>query len=134
MHDLRTYDYAIVRVVPRVERGEFVNAGIILSCDVERILQARVELDEAALIALDAAVDLELVRKTLASHSRDLRRRGGSRGDRQAVRARALSLVGLAQEHHRADVPGAHRPVQRYWGGARALDEPDGSALTFVPC
>ena len=67
MHDLRTYDYAIVRVVPRVERGEFVNAGIILSCDVERILQARIELDEAALHALDPAVDLELVRSTLAA-------------------------------------------------------------------
>jgi hypothetical protein len=65
--ELRTYDYAIVRVVPRVERGEFVNAGIVLSCDVERILQARIELDEAALLALDAGVDLELVRKTLAT-------------------------------------------------------------------
>ena len=67
MHDLRTYDYAIVRVVPRVERGEFVNAGIILSCDVERILQARVELDEAVLLALDPGVDLELVRGSLAT-------------------------------------------------------------------
>jgi hypothetical protein len=67
VHDLRTYDYAIVRVVPRVERGEFVNAGIIVSCDVERILQASIELDEAALLALDAGVDLELVRTTLAA-------------------------------------------------------------------
>ena len=67
MRDLRTYDYAIVRVVPRVERGEFVNAGIILSCDVERVLQARIELDEAALLVLDARVDLELVRSTLAT-------------------------------------------------------------------
>src|SRR5882757_3960042 len=67
VHDLRTHDYAIVRVVPRVERGEFVNAGIILSCDVERILQASVELDEAALLALDAGVDLELVRTALAA-------------------------------------------------------------------
>jgi hypothetical protein len=67
VRDLRTYDYAIVRVVPRVERGEFVNAGIILSCDVERVLQARIELDEAALLALDARVDLELVRSTLAT-------------------------------------------------------------------
>jgi hypothetical protein len=67
VHDLRTYDYAIVRVVPRVERGEFVNAGIILSCDVERILQASIELDEVALLALDAGVDLELVRTTLAA-------------------------------------------------------------------
>ena len=67
MHDLRTYDYAIVRVVPRVERGEYVNAGIILSCDIERILLARIELDEAALLALYAGVDLELVRGALAS-------------------------------------------------------------------
>jgi hypothetical protein len=67
VHDLRTYDYAIVRVVPRVDRGEFINAGIILSCDMERILQSRIVLDEAALLTLDAAVDLELVRSSLAS-------------------------------------------------------------------
>ena len=67
MHALRTYDYAVVRVVPRVERGEFVNAGIILSCDVERVLEARIEFDEGALLALDADIDLELVRDTLAT-------------------------------------------------------------------
>jgi hypothetical protein len=50
-----------------VERGEFVNAGIILSCDIERILLSSIELDEGALLALHAAVDLELVRSTLAS-------------------------------------------------------------------
>ena len=67
MPALRTYDYAVVRVVPRVERGEFVNAGIILSCDIERILLAGIELDEAALLALDADVDLDLVRHVLSS-------------------------------------------------------------------
>ena len=67
MHELRTYDYAIVRVVPRVDRGEFINAGIILSCDIERILEAAIELDEAALLALDPGVDLELVRSSLAA-------------------------------------------------------------------
>jgi hypothetical protein len=67
MPALRAYDYAVVRVVPRVERGEFVNAGIILSCDVERILQARIELDEDTLLAVDAHVDLELVRSALAA-------------------------------------------------------------------
>jgi hypothetical protein len=67
MRALRTYDYAVVRVVPRVERGEFVNAGIILSCDLERILQAGIELDETTLRAIDAHVDIELVRGVLAT-------------------------------------------------------------------
>ena len=67
MRELRTYDYAIVRVVPRVERGEFVNAGIILSCDIHRILKARIELDENALLALAADVDLDIVREALAT-------------------------------------------------------------------
>jgi hypothetical protein len=67
MRDLRTYDYAVVRVVPRVERGEFVNAGIILSCDVERILESAIELDENALLTLDPRVDLELVRSSRAA-------------------------------------------------------------------
>jgi hypothetical protein len=51
--------------VPRVERGEFVNAGIILSCDIERVLEAAIELDEPALLKLDPKVDLDLVHKTL---------------------------------------------------------------------
>lgn len=64
---LHTYDYAVVRVVPRVERGEFVNAGIILSCDLARYLRARIELDEAALLCLDESVDLPAVRTALAA-------------------------------------------------------------------
>jgi hypothetical protein len=67
VHAPHTYDYAIVRVVPRVERGEFVNAGIILSCDVERFLQARIDLDADALLALDAHADLDLIESTLAT-------------------------------------------------------------------
>jgi hypothetical protein len=67
MRALRTYDYAVVRVVPRVERGEFLNAGIILSCDVERILQAGIALDERALLAIDSHVDMDLVRDALAA-------------------------------------------------------------------
>jgi hypothetical protein len=60
-----TYDYAIVRVVPRVERGEFVNAGVILSCAATRFLDARIELDEAALLALDPGADLVSLRAAL---------------------------------------------------------------------
>jgi hypothetical protein len=62
-----TYDYAIVRVVPRVERGEFVNVGVIVSCVAQGFLQARIELDEARLSALDPTLDLEPIRATLAT-------------------------------------------------------------------
>ncbi len=61
-----TYDYAIVRVVPRVERGERINAGVILSCADLEFLEARIELDEARLLMLDPTVDLELMRRNLA--------------------------------------------------------------------
>jgi hypothetical protein len=59
------YDYAIVRLVPRVERGEAVNVGIILSCPERDFLEARIEIDVARLHALDAAFDLDTARAHL---------------------------------------------------------------------
>ena len=56
------FQYAIVRVVPDVERGECVNAGVVLFCRGLRFLAARVALDEARLRALSPAVDLAAVR------------------------------------------------------------------------
>ena len=67
MHAADVYDYAIVRVVPRVEREEFVNAGVILSCQRTGHLQAAVALDEKRLLALDPNVDLEAVHRHLGS-------------------------------------------------------------------
>lgn len=62
-----SYDYAIVRVVPRVDREEFINVGVIVSCPALDHLAARIELDEARLLALHPGIDLELVRQNLAS-------------------------------------------------------------------
>jgi hypothetical protein len=62
-----TYDYAIVRVVPRVERGERINVGVILSCVDVDFLDARIELDTARLLALDSSLDLDAVRAVLAT-------------------------------------------------------------------
>lgn len=64
---LATYDYALIRVVPRVERGEFLNAGVVLSSKSGDFLQARVELDEARLLALAPGLDLDAVRRHLAA-------------------------------------------------------------------
>lgn len=62
---LSSYDYAIVRMVPRVERDEFINAGIILFCRTRRYLAGRIELDEQRLLALAPLVDMEEVRHHL---------------------------------------------------------------------
>ncbi|MDI1447506.1 DUF3037 domain-containing protein [Polyangium sp. 6x1] len=62
-----SFDYAVVRVVPRVERGEFINAGVILHCATHDWLAARIELDESRLLALAPDVDLEAVRRHLAA-------------------------------------------------------------------
>ena len=62
-----TYDYALVRVVPRVERGEQINVGVILSCVDVDFLEARIEFETARLLALDPALDLEAVRAGLES-------------------------------------------------------------------
>jgi hypothetical protein len=62
-----TYDYAIVRIVPRVERDERINVGVILSCVDVDFLEARIEIDVARLLALDPALDLEAIRAALAT-------------------------------------------------------------------
>ena len=58
----KPFEYAVLRVVPRVERGEYINAGVVLYCQAERFLGARVHLDPARLMALDPSADLEAVR------------------------------------------------------------------------
>jgi hypothetical protein len=67
MRDHCAYDYAIIRVVPRVEREEFINVGVIVSCPAQKFLEARIELDEARLLALDPGSDLESIRKHLSA-------------------------------------------------------------------
>ncbi len=65
MHAPDHYDYAVIRVVPRVEREEFINVGVILSCEASRYLEARIELDEARLRALAPDLDIESVSRHL---------------------------------------------------------------------
>ena len=59
------YDYALVRLVPCVEREEFINVGVILFCRTRRFLGALVHLDEQRALALDPALDLQAVQQHL---------------------------------------------------------------------
>ena len=65
MPALHAFDYAVVRVVPRVERGEFVNAGVILFSRTGQFLDARIGLDEERLAALAPLIDREVVQSYL---------------------------------------------------------------------
>jgi hypothetical protein len=67
VHDHDTYDYAIIRVVPKVEREEFVNVGVVVSCPARGFLAACIELDEPRLLAVDPTLDVETIRAHLAT-------------------------------------------------------------------
>lgn len=62
----QVYEYAIIRVVPRVERDEFVNVGVILFSRTLRFLDARIRLGEDRLLAIHPGVDMAQVREHLA--------------------------------------------------------------------
>ncbi|MFE6053771.1 DUF3037 domain-containing protein [Kitasatospora sp. NPDC056446] len=63
--ELHDYEYAVIRAVPRVERGECVNVGVLLYCRQSSHLAARTHLDQARLLALDPVADVQGVRRAL---------------------------------------------------------------------
>jgi hypothetical protein len=65
MPELCPFDYAIIRVVPRVEREEFINVGVIVSCPDRKYLNAGIELEQERLAALDSTLDPALIRQHL---------------------------------------------------------------------
>ncbi|MFL6448927.1 MAG: DUF3037 domain-containing protein [Bryobacteraceae bacterium] len=65
-----SFDYATIRVVPRVDREEFINAGVILFCKERRFLQARVTLDPERVRALWPESDIDLVQLHLMAFSK----------------------------------------------------------------
>jgi hypothetical protein len=78
MPDLTSFDYAIVRVVPRVERAEFVNTGVILFCRTRSYLDTRISLNAERLRAIAPDIDLEEVERHLQLITRVCR--GGVEG------------------------------------------------------
>jgi len=62
---IASFDYAVLRVVPRVERQEFINAGVVAFCLEKKFLGARIHLNEQRLRALWLDADVELAREHL---------------------------------------------------------------------
>lgn len=65
-----SFEYAIIRVVPRVEREEFINAGALVYCLAQGLLDARIDLDVPRLLALWPQADVELIRSHLDAFPR----------------------------------------------------------------
>jgi Protein of unknown function (DUF3037) len=64
------FEYAVLRVVPRVDRGEMINAGVLVYCRPLRYLSARIALDAGRLLALDPGADVAGVERALAAVAR----------------------------------------------------------------
>lgn len=67
MQEKHLYEYAVIRVLPRVEREEFLNVGIIIFCKKEKFLRVIYKLDEARLRCLAEEFDLDQIGKNLES-------------------------------------------------------------------
>jgi len=76
------FEYALLRLVPRVERGESINAGVVVYCRARSFIEARVHLDVDRLRALDPGVDVEGVRAAL--HAVECVCRGGEEAGQAA--------------------------------------------------
>jgi hypothetical protein len=83
---MKAFSYALLRAVPRIERGERVNVGVILYCQADAFLAARVQVDAERLLALDPSADVTAVRDAAgaiaATCTDDGPAAGASRGER----------------------------------------------------
>ncbi|RNI27175.1 DUF3037 domain-containing protein [Rufibacter immobilis] len=83
MQEKHLFEYAVLRVVPCVEREEFLNVGVILYCPAQGFLQTRFELKEERLRAFGGQIDLEELRERLGAFERICggRKTGGTIGN-----------------------------------------------------
>lgn len=65
MQEPQLFEYAIIRVVPRVEREEFINVGVILFCKQQKYLKAKYHLNKDKLLALNNQLDCQQIEKNL---------------------------------------------------------------------
>ncbi len=87
---LTPYEYAIIQAVPRIERGELINVGVLLYSQRHDFLSARTHLDESRLRALDPTADVDGIRTALEAWDRTCTGGGASEQMRLGERFRWL--------------------------------------------
>ena len=78
MQDNHLFEYAVIRVVPKVEREEFLNVGVVLYCSRQRFLKFLYSLNEQRLVSFAPSLDIEELRSHLEAF--DLIARGDPKG------------------------------------------------------
>lgn len=99
MSAVHAFEYAVLRVVPRVERGELINAGVLLYCRALDYLGAQAELDPTRLLALDPSADFAAITRALdaavalcdAEQAQEARRSGPAGEEDRGRRFRRLT-------------------------------------------
>ncbi|GDY72433.1 hypothetical protein SAV31267_019180 [Streptomyces avermitilis] len=89
MTERDVFEYALLRVVPRAERGECFNAGVLVYCRAKSFVAARTYLDETKLLALDPEADVAGVRAALRAVE------GSARVEKPQVRPRRTTPDGV---------------------------------------
>jgi hypothetical protein len=84
------YEYAVIQAVPRVERGELINVGVVLYCQRLDFLAARTHLHEERLLALDPGADVDGIRAALRSWEATCEGDGAAHGMKPGERFRWL--------------------------------------------
>ena len=85
---MKPYTYAVLRAVPRVDRGEYVNIGIVLYCQAYEFLRAAIAVDDVRLRALDTSVDLDAVRTAAEAVARACHETVGSARENDGLAVR----------------------------------------------
>ena len=67
MREMDLFEYAVIRIVPRVERGEFLNVGVVLYCARQKFLGCKYYLDKDRLLSFSPEIDIELVEQGLVA-------------------------------------------------------------------
>jgi hypothetical protein len=114
MPELCTFDYAIIRVVPWVEREEFLNAGVLLFCSTQAFLDARIDLDHQRLTAFAPALHPQMLQEYL--NTMRLVCTGGT-----------IPLACRPPQHDHPNLTGALRPLPEPRSGPRTTARRNGS-------
>jgi hypothetical protein len=119
MQEKQVFEYAVIRVVPRVEREEFLNAGVVVYCHKLKFLQARFTIDEKRLHAFCSTLNLDEIEEHLRAFERVCKGGTDAGPHRQAGYGNAVPLAYGHAQHRGANVESAPGVLYRPAGNPR---------------